>query len=67
MDPRAQTELDVGGDGYNDLLLCTECVMVNVRVELQLRYNELRLWYKAHLLVKSGVSVQVKCPLSRYV
>lgn len=27
-----KTELDVGGDRYNDLLLCAECIKVNVRV-----------------------------------
>ena len=37
MEPKTQKELDVGGDRYNDLLLCAECEAVNVDVELQLR------------------------------
>lgn len=39
MELKTQTELDVSGDRYNDLLLCAECEAVNVYVELQLRYN----------------------------
>lgn len=39
MELKTQTELDVSGDRYNDLLLCAECEVVNVYVELQLRYN----------------------------
>lgn len=39
MEPRTQTELDVGGDRYSDLLLCAECKVVNVQVDLQLRHN----------------------------
>lgn len=65
MELRTQTELGVGGDGYNDLLLNTECEAGNVYVELLLRYNYLRPEYKAHPLVEAGMSDQVMRPLSR--
>lgn len=39
MEPKTQTELDVSGDRYNDLLHCAECEAVNVYGELQRRYN----------------------------
>lgn len=64
MELKTHTKLDVSGDRYNDLLLYAECVVVKVNVELQLRFNELRLEYRAHLLAESGMSGQVLCPLS---
>lgn len=39
MELKTQTELDVSGDRYNDLLHCAECEAVNVYGELQQRYS----------------------------
>lgn len=39
MELKTQTELDVGGDSYNDLLFCAECEAAYVYVGLQLRYK----------------------------